>query len=220
MQLETSTANEKRIESEAGALCAEIARHEPHLSSVHLMAKAECELELKRVQESKSDDAKKHDATVIKLEKDLTDQEEAPTVSAAEATLGCSKLNLEVQELTRELKAAEKELKTAKIQLDVVTIDTSAEEALEAEVASLTAELASTKFELATAQTRIADYQAIAKSSEEQLADLTTALPKYKGETSLSREVKAWKNRVNNLDFKINQMDPRTMPKRLQALIS
>jgi len=37
---------------------------------------------------------------------------------------------------------------------------------------------------------------------------------------SLLREVEAWKNRVHNLVFKINQIDPRTMPKRLQALIS
>jgi len=204
VQLETSAANEKRIESEAGALRAEIARQETLLSSVQrieasLMAKAESELEnlqveLKRVQESKSDDVMKHDATVKKLEgkiadlerivKDLTDQKEAATVSAAEATLDCSKLNLKVQELTIELKAAEKELKSAKIKLGDVTIDTSAEEALEAKVASLTAELESTKFELTTAQTRIADYQAIAKSSEEQLADLTTASTKYKDETT------------------------------------
>ena len=204
VQLETSAANEKRIESEAGALRAEIARQETLLSSVHrieasLMAKAESELEnlqveLKRVQESKSDDVTKHDATVKKLEgkiadlerivKDLTDQKEAATVSAAEATLDCSKLNLKVQELTLELKAAEKELKSAKIKLGDVTIDTSAEEALEAKVASLTAELESTTFELTMAQTRIADYQAIAKSSEEQLADLTTASTKYKDETT------------------------------------
>ena len=204
VQLETSAANEKRIESEAGVLRAEIARQETLLSSVQrieasLMAKAEGELEnlqaeLKRVQESKSDDATKHDATVKKLEgkiadlerivKELTDQKEAATVSTAEATLDCSKLNLKVQELTIELKAAEKELKTAKIKLGDVTVDTSAEEALEAKVASLTAELVSTKFELATAQTRIADYQAIAKSSEEQLADLTTASTKYKDETT------------------------------------
>jgi nucleoprotein TPR len=149
---------------------------------------------LKRVQESKSDDVTKHDATVNKLEgkiadlerrvKDLTDQKEAATVSAAEAILDCSKLNLKVQELTLELKAAEKELKSAKIKLGDVTIDTSAEEALEAKIASLTAELESTTFELTTAQTRIADYQAIAKSSEEQLADLTTASTKYKDETT------------------------------------
>jgi nucleoprotein TPR len=204
VQLETSAANEKRIESEAGALRAEIARQETLLSSVQrieasLMAKAESELEnlqveLKRVQESKSDDVTKHDATVKKLEgkiadlerrvKDLTDQKEAATVSAAEAILDCSKLNLKVQELTLELKAAEKELKSAKIKLGDVTIDTSAEEALEAKIASLTAELESTTFELTTAQTRIADYQAIAKSSEEQLADLTTASTKYKDETT------------------------------------
>ena len=37
---------------------------------------------------------------------------------------------------------------------------------------------------------------------------------------NLSREVEAWKNRVHNLVFNINQIDPRTMPKHLQALIS
>ncbi len=66
-------------------------------------------------------------------------------------------------------------MKTVKIQLGNVTIDTSAEEVLKAKIALLTAELESTKFELATAQKRIADYQAIAKSSQEQLADLTMA---------------------------------------------
>ena len=85
VQLETSAANEKRIESEAGALRAEIARQETLLSSVQrieasLMAKAESELEnlqveLKRVQESKSDDVMKHDATVIKLEGKIADLE-------------------------------------------------------------------------------------------------------------------------------------------------
>ena len=75
-------------------------------------------------------------------------------------------------------------MKTVKIQLGNVTIDTSAEEALKAKIALLTAELESTKFELATAQKRIADYQAIAKSSEKQLADLTTALTKYKVKTT------------------------------------
>ena len=75
-------------------------------------------------------------------------------------------------------------MKTVKIQLGDVTINTSAEEALKAKIALLTAELESTKFELATAQKRIADYQAIAKSSEKQLADLTTALTKYKVKTT------------------------------------
>jgi hypothetical protein len=37
---------------------------------------------------------------------------------------------------------------------------------------------------------------------------------------SLSQEVKAWNNLVHNLVFNINQINPRTMPKRLQALIS
>ena len=75
-------------------------------------------------------------------------------------------------------------MKTIKIQLGDVTIDTSAEEALKAKIALLTAELESTKFELATAQKQIADYQAIAKSSEEQLANLTMASTKYKDETT------------------------------------
>ena len=69
-------------------------------------------------------------------------------------------------------------MKTVKIQLGNVTINTSAEEALKDKIALLTAELEFTKFELATAQKWIADYQAIAKSSEKQLADLTTALTK------------------------------------------
>lgn len=205
MQLETSAASEKRIESEAGALRVEIARQETLLSSVQrieasLMAKAESELEnlreeLRRIQEAKLDDTTKHDAAVQKLEgkiadmetvvKDLTVQKDAATDSATKASLECSNLNLKVQELTLVLKAAEKELKAAKIKLGDVTIDTSAEEALEATVASLTAELESTKVELATAQTRIIDYQAIAMSSEKQLADLTDASKKYKDETTV-----------------------------------
>ena len=85
MQLVTSTANEKRIESKAGALCVEIARQETLFSSMQrieasLMAKAESELEnlqmeLKHVQESKSDDDTKHDATVIMLEGKIADLE-------------------------------------------------------------------------------------------------------------------------------------------------
>ncbi|KAL3809139.1 hypothetical protein ACHAXA_007242 [Cyclostephanos tholiformis] len=204
VQLETSVADEKRLVSEAGALSAEIARQKTLLSSIQgieasLMAKAEGELEnlrkeLKRIQETKSDDATKHDAAVQKLEgkiadleitvKNLTAQKEAATVSAAKATADCSNLNLKLKEPMPELKAAQKELNATKIKLGDVTIDTSAEEALEAKVASLTAELESTKFELATAQTRIVDYQAIVKSSEEQLADLTAASTKYKDETT------------------------------------
>jgi nucleoprotein TPR len=187
VQLETSAANEKRIESEAGALRAEIARQETLLSSVHrieasLMAKAESELEnlqveLKRVQESKSDDVTKHDATVKKLEgkiadlerivKDFTDQKEAATVSAAEATLDCSKLNHKVQELSLELKAAEKKLKSAKI--------------LGAKVAP-TAELASTKFELTTAQTWITVYKEMAVN------ELTATIDSLTSQLSGSRE--------------------------------
>jgi len=75
-------------------------------------------------------------------------------------------------------------LKTVKIQHGDVTIDTSAEEALKAKITLLTAELVSTKFELATAQKRIANYQSIAKSSKEQLADLTTASTNYTEETT------------------------------------
>ena len=37
---------------------------------------------------------------------------------------------------------------------------------------------------------------------------------------SLSQEVEAWNNRVHNLVFEISQINPRTMPKCLQALIS
>ena len=205
MQLETSAASEKRIESEAGALRVEIARQETLLSSVQrieasLMAKAESELEhlreeLRRIQEAKLDDTTKHEAAVQKLEgkiadmervvKDLNVQKDAATDSATKASLECSNLNLMVQKLTLVLEAAEKELKAAKIKLGDVTIDTSAEEALEATVASLTAELESTKVELATAQTRIIDYQAIAMSSEKQLADLTDASKKYKDETTV-----------------------------------
>ena len=206
VQLETSSANEKRIESEAGALRAEIARQETLLSSVQrieasLVAKAEGELEslqeeLKRVQELKSDDAKKYDVAIQKLEgktaelelsvKDLTTQKEAATVSATKATMDCSKLTMQVQQLTKDLKTTEKELKAAKIKLGDVTIDTSAEEALEAKVTSLMNELDSTKAELITVQTRVTDYQAIAKSSEEQLAELTTASTKYKDETTIT----------------------------------
>ena len=205
MQLETSAASEKRIESEAGALRVEIARQETLLSSVQrieasLMAKAESELEnlreeLRRIQEAKLDDTTKHEAAVQKLEgkiadmervvKDLNVQKDAATDSATKASLECSNLNLMVQKLTLVLEAAEKELKAAKIKLGDVTIDTSAEEALEATVASLTAELESTKVELATAQTRIIDYQAIAMSSEKQLADLTDASKKYKDDTTV-----------------------------------
>ena len=205
MQLETSAASEKRIESEAGALRVEIARQETLLSSVQrieasLMAKAESELEhlreeLRRIQEAKLDDTTKHEAAVQKLEgkiadmervvKDLNVQKDAATDSATKASLECSNLNLMVQKLTLVLEAAEKELKAAKIKLGDVTIDTSAEEALEATVASLTAELESTKVELATAPTRIIDYQAIAMSSEKQLADLTDASKKYKDETTV-----------------------------------
>jgi nucleoprotein TPR len=85
VQLETSSANEKRIESKAGALCVEIARQETLFSSMQrieasLMAKAESELEnlqveLKHAQESKSNDDMKHDATVIKLEGKIADLE-------------------------------------------------------------------------------------------------------------------------------------------------
>lgn len=128
VQLETSTANEKRMESEASALHAEIARQETLLSSVQrieasLTAKSEGELEIlqedvKRLQESKSDDATKHAAVVQKLEgkiaelelsvKDLTAQKEAATVNATKAALECSKLKLKVQELTLKLKTSEK----------------------------------------------------------------------------------------------------------------
>ena len=76
------------------------------------------------------------------------------------------------------------ELKAAKVKLGDVTIDTSAEEALEAKVATMTTDLEKTKSDLTAAQKRITDYQKIAKSSEEQVAELTTASTKYKDETT------------------------------------
>ena len=150
MQLKISAANEKCIESKAGALCAEIARQETILSSVQhierLVSKFnQIDLEDYAQVLASFDQLKGKIADLERIVKDLTDQKEAATVSAAEATLECSKLNLKVQELTLEL---------AKMKLGDVTINTSAEEALEAKVALLTAELASTKFELTKAQTQ------------------------------------------------------------------
>ncbi|KAL7539107.1 hypothetical protein ACHAXR_009024, partial [Thalassiosira sp. AJA248-18] len=208
VQLGTSTANEKRMESEASSLRSEIARQETLLSSVQrieasLTAKSEGELEtlqeeLKRVQESKSDDVAKHGEVVQKLEgkiadlelslKELTAQKEEATVTAAKANLEVSKLKVNIQELTLKLKTSEKELTAAKVKLGDVTIDTSAEEVLEAKVATLTTELESAKSDLSTAQKRIADYQTIAKTAEEQVIELTAASTKYKDETTATLE--------------------------------
>ena len=182
VQLETSTSNEKRMESDAAALRAEIARQETLLPSVQrieasLTAKSEGELdllreELKRLRESKADGAAKHGEELQKLEgkiadlelttKELAAQKEAATVAAAKANLEGSKTKLQVQELTLKLKSTEKELQAAKVKLGDATIDTSAEEALEAKVASLTTVLEARKSELATARKRNADFAAIA----------------------------------------------------------
>ncbi len=208
VQLETSTSNEKRIESEASALRSEIARQETLLSSVQrieasLSAKSEAVLEnlqdeLLRLKELKSDDDAKYTATNQKLEgkiadlelivKDLTAQKEAATVDATKAKLEGSKSKVKIQELTLNLKTAEKELTAAKIKLGDVTIDTSAEEAAEAKIATLSSELESAKTELGLMQKRMADYQAIAKSSEDQLAELTAVSTKYKEETTSTLE--------------------------------
>lgn len=208
VQLETSTSNEKRIESEASALRSEIARQETLLSSVQrieasLTAKSEAALEnlqeeLLRLKKLKSDDDTKYSAANQKLEgkiadlelvvKDLTAQKEAATVEATKAKLEGSKLKVKIQELTLNLKTAEMELTAAKVKLGDVTIDTSAEEAAEAKIVSLSSELESAKSELELAQKRIADYQAIAKSSEAQLAELTAASTKYKEETTSTLE--------------------------------
>lgn len=208
VQLDSSTSNEKRVESELTSLRSEIARQETLLSSVQrieasLTAKSEAELEnlqeeLARLKDLKSDDEIKYAATIQKLEgkiadmeliaRDLTTQKEEATVNATKEKLEGSKLKLKVQELTLNLKAAEKELTAAKMKLGDVTIDTSDEEAAEAKIASLTSELETAKTELGVAQKRIADYQAIAKSSEEQLAELTAASTKYKEETTSTLE--------------------------------
>ena len=208
VQLETSTSNEKRMESEALSLRSEIARQETLLTSVQrieasLTAKSESELEtlqeeLKRLQESKSDDNKKQSEAVQKLEgkiadlelsvKELTTQKEEATVTATKANLEVSKSKVNISELTLKLKSTEKELTAAKVKLGDVTIDTSAEEVLEAKVATLTTELDSTKSDLETAQKRIADYQAIAKLAEEQVTELTAASTKYKDETTVTLE--------------------------------
>eukprot|EP00579_Thalassiosira_antarctica_P013616 CAMPEP_0201939780 /NCGR_PEP_ID=MMETSP0903-20130614/43907_1 /ASSEMBLY_ACC=CAM_ASM_000552 /TAXON_ID=420261 /ORGANISM="Thalassiosira antarctica, Strain CCMP982" /LENGTH=2217 /DNA_ID=CAMNT_0048481399 /DNA_START=64 /DNA_END=6717 /DNA_ORIENTATION=- len=206
VQLQTSTSNETRMESDANSLRSEIARQETLLSSVQrieasLTAKSEGELEnlqqeVKRLHETKVDDATKHGEVVQKLEgkvadfevrvKELGEQKEAATVEAAKANLDGEKLQVTIQELTMKLKLSEKELTAAKVKLGDVTIDTSVEEVLEAKVATLTAELESTKSDLAMAQKRIVDYQTIAKAAEEQVVELTVASTKYKDETTSS----------------------------------
>lgn len=206
VQLQTSTANERRLESDTQSLRSEIARQETLLSSVQrieatLTAKSEGEIEklqeeLRCLQEAKSDGEIKHNEAVQRLEnkvsdledvkKELTEHREADSTAAAKAKLEGERLKVTIQELTMKLKTSEKELMAAKVKLGDVTIDTSAEEALEAKVASLTTELETTKTELATAQKRISDYQSIAKATEEQVTELTAASTKYKDETTAS----------------------------------
>jgi len=206
VQLQTSVASEKRLESDAASLRSEIARQETLLSSVQrieasLTAKSESELEklqedLQRLREAKLDDEMKHCETVQRLECKIADLEDAKTKLAEEketASVAAAKSNLEgekskvtIQELTLKLKASEKELTAAKVKLGDVTIDTSVEEVLEAKVASLTTELESTKSDLVTAQKRITDLQTIAKAAEQQCTELTAASTKYKDDTTAS----------------------------------
>jgi len=208
VQLQTSTANEKRMESDAASLRSEIARQETLLSSVQrieasLMAKSEGELEnlqeeVQRLREAKSDDETKHGEAVQRLDgkiadlegttKKLAEQRAEESMSAAKAKLDVEKLEKELMELTSKLKTSEKELMAAKVKLGDVTIDTTVEEALEAKVASLTAELELVKSGLVTAQKRISDYQIIAKTAEEQTTELTAASTKYKDATTASLE--------------------------------
>ncbi len=202
--LETYKSAEHRLKTDLESLRNENARLGTLLTSVQrieasLSAKSDGEIEtlneeLKRLRESKVDDDTKHTECVQKLEgkimelelnvKDLMSQKEAATITANKANLEISKLKVNVQESNLKLKMSEKELNAAKVKLGDVTIDTSNEEKLEAKVAELTTELESTKADLATAKERLTDYQSIAKSSEEQLAELTAASKKYKEETT------------------------------------
>lgn len=201
--LETYKSAEHRLKTDLESLRNENARLGTLLTSVQrieasLSAKSEGEIEslneeVKRLRDLKVDDDMKHTETVQKLEgkivelelnvKDLMSQKEAATVTANKAYLEISKLKVNMQEQNLKLKMTEKELNAAKVKLGDVTIDTSNEEKLEAKVAELTTALDSTKADLATAQGRLTDYQSIAKSSEEQLAELTAASKKYKEET-------------------------------------
>ena len=208
MQLQTSTANEQRLESDTASLRSEIARQETLLSSVQrieasLTAKSEGELEnlkdeVARLRERAEDGDVKHTEEVRKLEdkvadfearvKELGEQREAAVAAGAKASLEGDGLRVTIEELTMKLRASEKELAAAKVKLGDVTLDTSIEEKLEAKVVGLTDKLKSTEEELATAQKRLADYQTIAKAAEERAAELTTASTKYKDETTASLE--------------------------------
>jgi len=200
-QLQSAKAAEERISSEANSLRAEIARQGALLGSVQrieasLTAKAEGEREhlveeVKRLTDKILNDESKHNTMVQKFEgrvadlehtiKNLTTQRDTASSALAEANEEVSSLKLNVKEINLKFSTTEKELKAAKQKLGDISIDTSAEEALEAKVASLTKELE-------TAKARMADYQAIAKNSEFQLAELTAASTKYKEETSATLE--------------------------------
>jgi hypothetical protein len=136
--LTTAKATVARLEIDVSHYQGQIERLENSLGMVksecesekaRLVAKAEGELEnlqeeLKRVQELRSDDAKKYDVAIQKLEgktaelelsvKDLTTLKEAATVSATKATMDCSKLTVQVHQLTKDLNTAKKELNAAK----------------------------------------------------------------------------------------------------------
>ena len=197
-RLKTDLESLRNENSRLGTLLTSVQRIEASLS-----AKSEGEIEhlneeVKRLRESKVDDDTKHTETAQKLEgkivdlelsvKDLTSQKESAAITANNANLEVSKLKVNIQELNLKLKTSEKELNVAKVKLGDVTIDTSAEEALEAKVVELTTELESTKANLVTARERLADYQNIAKSNEDQLAELTAASKKYKQETTSTLE--------------------------------
>jgi nucleoprotein TPR len=202
--LETYRNAEHRFKADLESLRNENARLGTLLTSVQrieasLSAKSEGEIEhlneeVKRLRESKMDDDTKHTETLQKLDgkivelelsvKDLASQKDSAVVAANKANLEVSKLNFNIQQLNLKLKASEKELSAAKAKLGDVTIDTSAEEALESRVAELTMELDSKTADLAKATERLDDYQQIAKSTEEQLAELTAASKKYKEETT------------------------------------
>ena len=206
--LETHKSTEHRLKTDMESLRNENARLSTLLTSVQrieasLSAKSESEIEnlneeVKRLRGLKVDDDTKHNESVQKLEgkivdlelnvKNLTSQKESATITANKANLEISKLKISIQELNLKLKMSEKELNAAKAKLGDVTIDTSVEEKLEAKVAELTTELESTKANFEAAKERLANYQNIAKSSEDQLADLTAASKKYKEETASTLE--------------------------------
>lgn len=203
VQLENAKASESRIAAEANELRAEIARQDALLGSVQrieqtLVAKSEgereqLEKEVKRLNDKMSNDEGKYSENVRKLEgkvaelelsvKDLTAQKTSAIANEAKTMIEASKMKLNVQEINLKLKTTEKELAAAKRKLGDATIDTSAEEALETKVATLASELESAKSDLEKANERIANYQNIAKSAEDQLAEVTAASTKYKGQT-------------------------------------